>query len=960
MIKEIRYNGYTAKPSDYECPDGDLASAINCLPEGGGLQPILPPKVMFTLPEGRKVCFIHTTSAFTHYIVTDETDGYIYWYDTNGNSHVVYNEAQLNSTEFNAIGNSLLVFSQDAINYILWKDNEYKFLGNKVPDIDIQFGLIGHPRLFSLSDEDKKTFSVEMKNGDTAKVGTEWSDETKTAVTDVVMAKLNKFIAAEATNKGRFCFPFFVRYALRMFDGTLTCHSAPILMMPGAPIVTTNGNGGRTLGSVCDVMLVASDISYKFVGSDLTQLKNWKDIISGIEIYVSKPIYTYDQSGKCDMFAYDTYSQYHSSFVGSLYSKTVTKEPNEDCFTSTNGFTGNTYNEIYAEWDYWSVMNMYFNLDSLSQTIRVHLPEYTEEKMKEQYLSTSSFFLLKTINVEDLENNGTVDVADDYLPALLTRTTMTDDYLSHDRLAASASFAYNKRLNLTGITRYPYGGYSPASLWCRRNATACLSRDYVEENGDTGLTTEVHVRYEGYDDDPDNDTDTINPSHLRDIGTTTIDVYLNDSSTPVHVSNSYYSLATRENLARFFYRKKQVGPSNSVLISKDAPNFFGAFLYYPNANATRMVITNSKLGSYEVKLQAHEFLNGAVGYIYASTQRQPSTFPEETITYQSYVDVPNKVYTSEVNNAYYFSASTINTVGTGRIIGLCTAAKALSQGQFGSFPMYAFSTDGIWAMSVSKETGAFSAEQPFTMDVCIDKESITQADSSVLFATDRGIMLLSGSTATCISDTLNLSQSTKFLPVDEKILNFTGIEDIDVVPFITFLRGCRIVYDYVHQHIIVYNPDYEYAYIYSMTGKAWAIISSNIASSVNSYPNALVMDKDNNLVDYSQSGAAEDDDISLTLLTRPLKLDAPDILKTVDTVIQRGKFRKGSVQSVLLGSRDLYNWFTIMSSQDHYLRGKFGTPYKYFRILVKGSLQADETVVGCTVQFTPRLTNRPR
>jgi hypothetical protein len=961
MIKEIRYNGYTATPSDYECPDGDLETAIGVVAEDGGLQVVLPPKLMFTLPEGRKVWFIHTTSAFTHYIVTDENDGYIYWYDTKGNSHVVYNEAQLNPTGFNAIGNTLIVFSQDAINYIFWKDGEYKLLGSKVPDIDIQFGLIGHPRLFSLSDEDKKTFSVEMKNGDSAQIGSEWSDETKTAVTDVVMAKLNKFIAAEATNSGRFCFPFFVRYALRMFDGSLICHSAPILMMPGAPIVTTNGNGGRTLGNVCDVMLVASDISFKFIGSELTQLKNWSDIISGIEIYVSKPIYTYDQSGKCDMFAYDTYSQYHSSFVGSLYSKTVTKEPNEDCFTSANGFTGNTYNEIYAEWDYWSIMNMYFNLDSLSQTIRVHLPEYTEEKMKEQYLSTSTFYFLKSINIEDLENNGTIDIADDYLQSLVARTVMTDDYLSHDRLAASTSFVYNKRLSLSGITRYLYKGYSPASLWCRRNATACLSRDYVGENGDTGLTTEMHVRYEGFDDDPDNDVDTINPNNLRDIGTTTIDVYLNDNSTPAHVSNSYYSLARKENLARFFYRKKQVGPSNSVLVSKDAPNFFGAFLYYPNVNATRMVITNSELGSYEVKLQAHDYLNGAVGYIYATTQRQPSIFPEETITYQNYVDVPNKVYTSEVNNTFYFTASNINTIGTGSIMGLCTAAKALSQGQFGAFPLYAFSTDGVWALTVNETTGGFSAKQPITMDVCISPESITQIDSSVLFATDRGIMLLSGSNTTCISDVLNLSQSTKLVnTTDEKILNFTGIDDIEVVSFITYLRGCRMVYDYVHQHIIVYNTEYKYAYIYSFKSKKWGLINSNIASSVNSYPNALVMDSDNNLVDYSASDTLSDDETAdFTLITRPIKLDS-DALKTVDTIIQRGYFQKGNIQTVLLGSRDLYNWFTLMSSQDHYLRGKFGTPYKYFKIIVKGKLESNETVVGCTVQYTPRLTNRPR
>jgi hypothetical protein len=417
--------------------------------------------------------------------------------------------------------------------------------------------------------------------------------------------------------------------------------------------------------------------------------------------------------------------------------------------------------------------------------------------------------------------------------------------------------------------------------------------------------------------------------------------------------------AQLDNLAMYFYKAKQF--EQNMAVAYNSPNFFGAWLTYPNVNATRMVITNSKLGSYEVKLKAHDYLNCAVAYIPATTERNPMSIAESSTEYKDSVEVPNKIYTSEVSNPFHFSASNINTIGTGSIMGLCTAAKALSQGQFGAFPLYAFSTDGVWALTVNETTGGFSAKQPITMDVCISPESITQIDSSVLFATDRGIMLLSGSNTTCISDVLNLSQSTKLVnTTDEKILNFTGIDDIEVVSFITYLRGCRMVYDYVHQHIIVYNTEYKYAYIYSFKSKKWGLINSNIASSVNSYPNALVMDSDNNLVDYSASDTLSDDETAdFTLITRPIKLDS-DALKTVDTIIQRGYFQKGNIQTVLLGSRDLYNWFTLMSSQDHYLRGKFGTPYKYFKIIVKGKLESNETVVGCTVQYTPRLTNRPR
>ena len=72
MIQDIKYNGYSASPSDYECQDGDLAGAIGLVPDNGAMKPVLPPSTILTLAEGKKVVFIHETSAFKHYIISDE------------------------------------------------------------------------------------------------------------------------------------------------------------------------------------------------------------------------------------------------------------------------------------------------------------------------------------------------------------------------------------------------------------------------------------------------------------------------------------------------------------------------------------------------------------------------------------------------------------------------------------------------------------------------------------------------------------------------------------------------------------------------------------------------------------------------------------------------------------------------------------------------------------------------
>jgi hypothetical protein len=198
--------------------------------------------------------------------------------------------------------------------------------------------------------------------------------------------------------------------------------------------------------------------------------------------------------------------------------------------------------------------------------------------------------------------------------------------------------------------------------------------------------------------------------------------------------------------------------------------------------------------------------------------------------------------------------------------------------------------------------------------------------------------------------------------VDDRIATVT-----DFVPFKTFLLNAKMLYDYTNQRIIVYNPNRQYAYVYSLKSKQWGLMQSDIKDSINSYPDALALvtvsdgspSERNTVFNFSQT-VTGDAPVNGLLITRPLKLDAPDLLKTIDTVIQRGYFRKGHVKTILYGSRDLFNWKLIYSSTDHYLRGFRGTPYKYFRIALLCSLTKDESIFGCTVQYTPRLLNQPR
>lgn len=945
MNHEIIYSGFSASPSDYECPDGSLAASVNLVPEDGALQPVLPPSVVMRLQEGEEVKLIHKTATFTHYIIYSDSS-YVLSYVKEGTSARHEVGRIYFARHFNAVGNTLLVFTTEGCNYLVFKDGAYKNLGNHLPDVQLSFGLVGHPRLFSLSDESRSTFTISFDGIAEDALYNELSESNKTRITEQVMARVNKFVAQETVRKGRFCFPFFVRYALRLFDGSLVCHSAPVLMNPStkvAPVAwwyRATGKHSYT-DAECDVMLVASSLDYRLLkNSDALSLPDWSDVITGIEVFISKPIYTYDQSGQITSFA-DT-DNYTTKFIGRLYASnydSTTYVKTED--KVLGDFSSKEFLKYYCEWTYAQIHEIYYSLEHSHPSTAFHLPEFSDNKVAESLHSASTFYKLCTINIADaVASRMRTDIVidDEYLQSLTTREVMTDDYLSRDRLKADFSFVYNGRLNLAGLHRHPFGGFSALSMFAH-----CNGRFNYDRIGNTLVVNMV------------NSVDSASSYTVR--------VYIKEAGTDVFVVND-----TELDMLGLKMQNYLSGTLHIDGADVESRHSWGCYVFYPNVNAYKLVIGNDDTLCYAIDLRPHDFLNGAYALLdYELVRRKnfttlPSSRPAEAGGGFP-IPLPNKIYTSEVNNPFYFPLLGINTVGTGEIKGICSAAKALSEGQFGQFPLYAFTTEGVWALEVSS-TGTYSARQPITRDVCTNSRGITQLDSAVLFPTDRGIMLISGSQTRCISESVSSEYpfDATLLPGFTKLHAMLGHEPatdkcLPTLPFSEFLKQCRMLYDYVHQRVIVYAPGITYAYVFSLKTNQWGMMYSDIASHLNSYPDALVVNSSGAVVNYSESQAVA---VRCLYVTRPLKLGAPGVLKTVNTVIQRGFFRKGNIATVLYGSRDLQSWHLVWSSKNHYLRGFRGSPYKYFRIAGIATLSPDENIYGASVEFTPRQTNKPR
>lgn len=328
------------------------------------------------------------------------------------------------------------------------------------------------------------------------------------------------------------------------------------------------------------------------------------------------------------------------------------------------------------------------------------------------------------------------------------------------------------------------------------------------------------------------------------------------------------------------------------------------------------------------------------------------------------------VKVSEAENPLIFPAKNSVQVGSSIINALAANTRPISEGQFGDAPLYAFTDEGVWVLMLGEE-GTYIARQPANRDICSNPNGILQIDDAVLFPTERGIMMQRGRESECITDVLDdypfdflsiYSHSTKDKTYPNKLLALGNIPESDVkyVRFRKYLEEAGMIYDYYDSRIIVFNPNYTYAYVYSLKSNMWGTMHNVFNKRVNIYPESYATDKEGKILDVYVKEPTEN--VPFFLCSRPLTL-GQDAYKTLFDCITRGYFssiQEGKCGTVLFGSNDLVNWYYVGSSVNMYLRNLVGSPYKYFRLALMGNLAPKESISALSTEFQSRLQNKLR
>lgn len=408
------------------------------------------------------------------------------------------------------IGNTLVISASDGLHYFLWdyQKGEYRNLGSKVPDIQMRFTIsdVGYLGIDSSTGEpytnptqeqsddldpsndhiipgldgigsddpddpnflDREFVGSEYINA----TGSKWSgdnghEDGKVGLVGLVSARLNW-----VKQRRRFAFPFWARSAVRLYDGSYVNISNPFLLLPSVlnnweifsmlpespytPRIMDDEAGGWPHANYMPLCGKMNYYSYIPSGVDLS---DWEDIISGVDIFISEEVKSFDLEGSWKILNLNSNEQ----------NPTQPAVTTSDTCMPIYGIKKTISKHTFGDSSTW---HTYYKPSLL-----------TESEMMDRLVKQSVFYRVIELDrdeviacagsshaVDSSSDNGKMD-----RHALINLTTQptleNDDYFSRNEMMPQIIKSYNGRLHLSdvergffpGFTRFSYTAYTVGS-----------------------------------------------------------------------------------------------------------------------------------------------------------------------------------------------------------------------------------------------------------------------------------------------------------------------------------------------------------------------------------------------------------------------------------------------------------------------------------------------------------------
>ena len=951
MQQSIRYKGLSLTPDEMAVENGALSLCGNLELHDGALRPAIVSGTTLSQPltvngEVAKILYVHETGSYHHLIAIASSS--IYWFMQNGTlgSSTPIKSFDYESTvlSINSIGNTLIIVATDGIHYAMWESNgqsssDYSYKGQKPPFLELSFffGPKNKPEDYELGGINTKgskegfydafqqtTYSCgdvfNKVNGNFFTSGDQVAnikDDKQSDITQSIYALVNRTNNLIA-KQGRFYASFFIRYCYRMFDGSMIMHSSPVFIPIQVPNSYSVYSANISFPSENYKNLIVTGAEVGWEDSLTFNRKDAKENV--IEASISKCTFMYVPHNVALSYALQGDIDELKRWKDIIKSIDIFITPpvtNVDTSAKISVLEMCQPNYVLnginvGDYHWTSDRGKSYGM------VSVRFPKKSDDDYNNQLSSAgngdtseandqniSAFYKICSLPIDNLTKVANkelpVDKAAVYQVSL--QEQMQDDYKTHNFLTAKGSYVYNHRLNLFGVKEHLMSGFSRKVMFPKGNylrTVGLFNSQLIIKK----IVTELHTTS----------------------GTKYVENVLEEDS------NDRIEQFMLANLVKF----------------------------YPDSRAKKMVFFCTTVDSayviYAFPLKECKELNGAMHMGNFTEEITPYIVTSYDYSVDDVVDMSNKIYTSESDNAFYFPLNGINTVGIGTIQGIASTTRALSQGQFGQYPLMAFSTDGIWAMEVSSK-GTYSSIHPISREVCSNPKSITQLDQSVIFATNRSLSRIAESQVVSMSDVLdgpgfNISGTLgKFINFfvdaegDSESVKTIKAQMRQLIDFtsspIEFFQRCQVIYDYKNSRIFCLDVTQTsrastadtVALCYSIKDNAWStFLIQNVLTAINSYPHPYIQYRDGSVMVLDKGYDYEDPtEYHGIIVTRTLKFDEDNVPDSITGYIH--SLTSGSIPIMwLYGSNDNQNW--------HYI-GRLGGmkssymathSYRFFRI----------------------------
>lgn len=470
MQKSLSFNkGITTSPSDLLSDDTELSASRDLIFRNGEMQTLRQAKQLGGL--AHKLLYIHKGADYTNAITCDDTYSYLYWGTISGDT-ITEDEGSFfvgKVYDISSVGNTLVVATDNGLHYILYKNGEYVSLGTELPKYRFtpriyaitNLGLGGTKCVFDEMVEgvaylahykDGKFTGCEQKFADSTPSGdtvfyhhrakSERKEDIQTAIQGHVAARI-----ATVKENNFFAFPFFVRCAMQLYDGTYTRITVPVACYPTVSRnsyftpVERKGDNETTVFSKC--FLYSPYYYHLEYRIEVEGLDDWKDIVKKFVVFATDDVLPFYIDKEWQIALPDKTSE--TSF------RTLVSEMDFSSAIIPPGMSTPPVEDG----------KYHFNTTSFNAR-DVIVPTYkTEQQIIDELLTKTQFYKLFTVNVDGLKTNEFVRpyIAPGVVSNLTEQEQLpNDDYYGWTTMIPKKLLTYNKRINMLGVKRKPYEG----------------------------------------------------------------------------------------------------------------------------------------------------------------------------------------------------------------------------------------------------------------------------------------------------------------------------------------------------------------------------------------------------------------------------------------------------------------------------------------------------------------------